>query len=751
MAKYPFIPLGQIQASVFGHSSRVIRDASLGLDNQRASVLPDDLYFGSVSVGQQSTIQSSIVKNEGSGPLTIKDITHVGDFSVTHDCPDVLAPGAYCTLSAMFTPQRAGFADGGIYVDTGDAKGMEFVRLSGAGIAANTAVASASSSTLAYGQVVLTQSSQKTVTISNIGTVPLTITNIVKSGTDFTLSGQGTLPRTLNAGQSFTMTVTFAPATLGAKTGSITLTHNGSGVTVIALSGTGVDQNTGPATISISNAVIGSFTETPESIVSGSPSSLLIPDTTVGDTSSNVVLTLTNSGSLPASITNISITGPFSLSPASADVGDTIAANGGTAVFQVRFSPTVEGPATGVLTITTNATNGSTITRNLIGEGLAVAPVDLPRLKISGNQFLNVEDDSPVRLRSVNWFGAEGTNYTPHGTWAVRWTDILDQIKAFGFNCIRFAFSGDFTTAGRTPPGTAIDFDKNPEFIGKTSLEILDLILDYCNANGMYAVLDHHRRQAGQGADGSPTGLGYTQADWIASWTVMANRYKDHPAVVGADVHNEPHDLTWDQWATAVEACGNAILAVAPDWLIFAEGVGTNPDSTPYWWGGALKGVATRPIVLNVANKVAYSPHEYGQSVGSQEWLSKDTAVPNYPNNLYAVWDAHWGFIFKDNIAPIWIGEFGGHFGVDGNGALTKPYGTYETQWAQTLAKYLNGDYNGDGTLDLGAGKVGMSFAYWSYNPNSGDTGGLVRDDWSTPQTVKLNILYNGNLISPVT
>ena len=34
-----------------------------------------------------------------------------------------------------------------------------------------------------------------------------------------------------------------------------------------------------------------------------------------------------------------------------------------------------------------------------------------------------------------------------------------------------------------------------------------------------------------------------------------------------------------------------------------------------------------------------------------------------------------------------------------------------------------------------------MSFAYWSFNPNSGDTGGLVQGDWETPQEGKLSLL----------
>ena len=55
-------------------------------------------------------------------------------------------------------------------------------------------------------------------------------------------------------------------------------------------------------------------------------------------------------------------------------------------------------------------------------------------------------------------------------------------------------------------------------------------------------------------------------------------------------LHNEPHDLTWDTWAALAEGCADAIHAENPDWLIFVEGVGANPDNTPDWWGGALKG-----------------------------------------------------------------------------------------------------------------------------------------------------------------
>ena len=34
-----------------------------------------------------------------------------------------------------------------------------------------------------------------------------------------------------------------------------------------------------------------------------------------------------------------------------------------------------------------------------------------------------------------------------------------------------------------------------------------------------------------------------------------------------------------------------------------------------------------------------------------------------------------------------------------------------------------------------------MSYTYWSWNPDSGDTGGILQNDWTTINQSKLNIL----------
>lgn len=586
-------------------------------------------------------------------------------------------------------------------------------------------------STMSFGTVNLNKTSTvQKAEVKNTGNVDVPILAIrIAGSSDYAVSWDA--PAVLSAGESFDISVLFTPQTIGSLSGGVYVDY---GLSIAPLTkfieffGYGVAAES-TVSLSISDGVYEeSDDDLDDAVVLIDSTSLVFGSTTIGESSDPLTVTLSNTSTVAVSITALSTTGDYSIT--SGSIGDIIAANG-TKDIEVTFAPTLEGTRTGLLTIVTNAGEGS-FAVNLSGTGEAAAVVPLTtRLAISGTEI--VEADTPttvVRLKSINWFGMEGTNYTPHGTWLVSWKSIIDDIKSMGFNCIRFPFSGDTTTAGRTPPGTAIDATANPDLVGLTSLEILDLYLDYCAEVGIYVVLDHHRRTAGDGADGAPTDDSYTQSDWEASWAVMTARYANHIAVVGADLHNEPHSLTWSDWADAAEACAETILAAAPDWLIFIEGVGSSDDSSDsYWWGGYLKGVATRPISLSVADKVIYSPHEYGQSVGTQSWLAyADTGQPtDWPNNLPAVWDEYWGFIVTEDIAPIWIGEFGGKFGVDGSGASGQPYATYEVQWVDQLIDYLNLN--------------DMSFAYWAYNPNSTDTGGLVQDDWVTHQTVKLALL----------
>lgn len=91
-----------------------------------------------------------------------------------------------------------------------------------------------------FGNVTVGSSSSQIVTLTNLGSASLTISQANVTGAVFSVSGL-TLPVTLAVGQSTTLSARFAPAAAGSVTGSISVVSNApSSPTTISLSGTGV-------------------------------------------------------------------------------------------------------------------------------------------------------------------------------------------------------------------------------------------------------------------------------------------------------------------------------------------------------------------------------------------------------------------------------------------------------------------------------------------------------------------------------
>lgn len=332
------------------------------------------------------------------------------------------------------------------------------------------------------------------------------------------------------------------------------------------------------------------------------------------------------------------------------------------------------------------------------------------------------QDGKPVVLRGVTWFGGETETHVPHGLWARDYKEMIAQIRGTGFNLIRLPFS---VNAIRSATTSGIDFSRgsNAELRGLRPLEVFDRVIAAADAQGLLVLLDCHRLND----ERIPElwyGDGYTEADWIGTWTMLARRYGSCRNVIGADIKNEPHGAaswgTGDQatdFRLAAERCGDAIHEVAPHWLIVVEGVEKNvPDQklSGHWWGGNLEGVRNAPVRLARRNRVVYSPHEYGPGVQEAEWFQD----PAFPANLPQRWELGFGYILGEKIAPVLIGEFGGR--------QTGP-DTREGVWQRAFVEYLRDRR--------------LGFVYWSWNPNSSDTGGLLADDWRTIVEPKRQLL----------
>lgn len=336
-------------------------------------------------------------------------------------------------------------------------------------------------------------------------------------------------------------------------------------------------------------------------------------------------------------------------------------------------------------------------------------------LHTSGSKIVDASGHT-VTIRAVNWFGLETSNCAPHGLWTISIATALDQIRSFGFNAIRLPYANQCLDPGATTSG--IDFNANPALRGKTPIQVMDAVIAAAGQRGLKVILDQHRPDTGAQSQLWYTAQ-YPEARWISDWRMLATRYAKNQTVIGADLHNEPGGpACWGcgdpsrDWEAAATRAGNAVLAGNPHLLILVEGVQQEGNGTSTWWGGGLSDARTHPVRLNVSGHLVYSPHDYPASIYAQKWFS----APNYPANLPSVWDSNWGYLAATNTAPVLLGEFG-----------TLLATTSDKQWLATLVAYLK--------------RTGISFAYWDYNPNSGDTGGLVADDWRTPETAKLKAL----------
>lgn len=317
-------------------------------------------------------------------------------------------------------------------------------------------------------------------------------------------------------------------------------------------------------------------------------------------------------------------------------------------------------------------------------------------------------------IRAISWFGMETATCAPHGLWQISLDEGLARIASMGFNTIRLPFSNE--CLHQAAPNS-IDLGLNPDLAGRAPVQVMDAVVERAKVYGLNVILDRHRPDSAAQSELWYTAE-YPESAWIADWRMLAGRYRDDTNVIGVDLHNEPHgSACWGcgdpavDWRLAAQRGGNAVLAVDPHLLIIVEGT-ARFGSSYTWWGGALGAAASAPVRLTTKHRLVYSPHEYPSSVYPQSWFT----AAGYPRNLPSIWNRTWGYLDERRIAPVLVGEFG-----------TKLETRSDRRWLRTLVRYI--------------GRTGMSFAYWSFNPDSGDTGGIVADDWVTPQAHKLRML----------
>ena len=366
-------------------------------------------------------------------------------------------------------------------------------------------------------------------------------------------------------------------------------------------------------------------------------------------------------------------------------------------------------------------------------------------LHTDGKNILD-KDGKKVWLTGLNWFGYNTGTNTFDGLWNSQLAPTVKAIADHGFNLIRVPISAELINqwAAGEYPRANYNNAYNTELNSMNSLEIFDYFLALAEENGIKVMPDIHSAETN--ASGHNVNLWYTDKvkvnDYYHALEWMAARYKDNDTIIAFDLKNEPHGKPYEgdgaaiwndskkanNWKYVAETAAAKVLAKNPNVLILVEGIEIYPvdikknkdyssknDKDYYfnWWGGNLRGVADYPVDLGkYQDKLVYSPHDYGPTVYEQPWFE---GKYTYDSLMKDCWHDNWFYIYEENIAPLLIGEWGGF--------MREPNLTWMTYMRQLIKKYH------------------LNHTFWCLNANSGDTGGLLLDDFTTWDTEKYNFV----------
>ncbi len=364
-------------------------------------------------------------------------------------------------------------------------------------------------------------------------------------------------------------------------------------------------------------------------------------------------------------------------------------------------------------------------------------------LHTSGNQIVD-EDGNKVWLTGTNWFGFNATERVFHGLWSGNITRITKSMADRGINIVRVPISTQLLLEwknGQAAVPSGVNTYANPELTNLTTLQVFDHWLALCESYGIKVMLDVHSAEADNSGHIHPVWWkgAITTEQFYSAWEWITDRYKSDDTIVAMDVKNEPHGkqtesprAKWDgstgqdNFKYACQTAGRRILAVNPKVLVLCEGIEIYPkagrswsstaeaDYHFNWWGGNLRGAKDHPVDLGTdQDQLVYSPHDYGPLVYQQPWFQGDWNRTTLERD---VWDPNWLYLHKENTSPLLIGEWGGFLD---NGPNQK--------WMTALRDLI------------AENRIHQTF--WCLNPNSGDTGGLLLNDWETWDEAKYALL----------
>ncbi len=380
------------------------------------SILPNHLSFGQQDVGTTSKQQAIIVTNSGKISVAIANVDsqNATEFPLISDtCSGVsIDPGNSCIIQAAFAPARDGGASGVITLNSDAVKSPHSMSVGGNGL--GTKSDTLSPNELHFANLTIGSTSfVRTVTLSNSGTADVDVATVIPDNPDFTVVSDNCSGHTISPLDLCDFGIQFAPSQTGAHQGHIEVSSNAeSAPDHVAVTGFGV-----------------------ESRLTATPNHLDFGSRPVGSSETRTFL-LSNLGTSDITVSGMGIPSGSAFSLESDGCTGTTLTPGADCSFSVRFLPSRDGGASGVVEFISDAAiSPGSITLTGSGAGTAselLTPTELHfgsqplgtttapsivTLTNSGTANLNVaslaSDNSAYAIVSD---GCSGQSIVPAGT-----------------------------------------------------------------------------------------------------------------------------------------------------------------------------------------------------------------------------------------------------------------------------------------------------------------------------------------------
>ena len=225
------------------------------------------------------------------------------------------------------------------------------------------------------------------------------------------------------------------------------------------------------------------------------------------------------------------------------------------------------------------------------------------------------------------------------------------------------------------------------QYVHEGNFDNMDLFFELARQEGIDVVLDFHRLYSTRQSE-KPFDSIYSFDDFLCGWKTILERYKSFDNLVAVDIFNEYQSENFYEWNSIAKSTVVCIEEHFPNRFKYYVG-GTN-------WGGNLFHVDLSSLSFH--DRIVYSIHKYSFSD-------------------YFPYQEKWDYSFGSHQCSN-VGEWGYMSNIP-----------EQKKWAEDFVDYL-------------IEKDKRDTFFWTWTYNSGDTGGILKEDCETVDEEKMKLLH---------